>query len=120
MSETREVHVERLLGRRVRDARAEMVGRIEELTCDLVGPDAVVREVHLGPAALAERFGAFAVQLPFLRTIPFERWEYRVPWPLVDLADPDRPRLRCAKADLDRQPPERGVRRPAERLARER
>ena len=102
----REVHVERLLGRRVRDFNGAVVGRLEELRCETVGGETVVVEIHIGPAALGERFGGFLFQLPFLRYLPFERWEYRVPWDQVDLGDLDHPRLRCTREQLQRVGPE--------------
>lgn len=104
----REVHVERLLGRRVRDFNGVVIGRLEELRCETVGGETVVVEVHVGPAALGERLGGFLFQLPFLRYLPFERWEYRVPWQQVDLGDPEHPRLRCRREELQRAGPEPG------------
>jgi sporulation protein YlmC with PRC-barrel domain len=102
----REIRVERLLGRRVRDFNGEVIGRLEELRCETVGGETVVVEVHCGPAALIERLGGFLFQLPFFRYIPFERREYRVPWNQVDLANPDNPRLRCTREELQRRGPE--------------
>ena len=98
----REVHVERALGRRVRDFNGEVVGRLEEFRCEVVAGETVVVELHIGPAAVSERLGGFLFRLPFFSLFPFERWEYRVSWELVDLVDPDRPRLRCAKSELRR------------------
>ena len=106
MAQGREIHVERLLGRRVRDFNGEVIGRLEELRCETVDGETVVVEVHVGPAALSERLGGFLFQLPFFRYIPFERREYRVPWNQVDLADPDHPRLHCAREELQRAGPE--------------
>lgn len=104
----REVHVERLLGRRVRDFNGVVIGRLEELRCETVDGETVVVEVHVGPAALGERLGGFLFQLPFLRYLPFERWEYRVPWDQVDLGDLEHPRLRCRREELERVGPESG------------
>ncbi|MFI5228265.1 MAG: hypothetical protein ACHQWU_04305 [Gemmatimonadales bacterium] len=106
-AEVREVHVEWVLGRRVRDSNGEVVGRLEELRCETVGGETVVVEVHVGPAALSERLGGFLFQLPFFKLLPSQRWEYRVPWDLIDFADPDHPRLRCARGELRRVGPER-------------
>jgi sporulation protein YlmC with PRC-barrel domain len=102
MAQGREVHVERLLGRRVRDFNGVVIGRLEELRCETVDGETVVVEVHVGPAALSERLGGFLFQLPFFRYIRFERWEYRVRWDQLDLADPDHPRLHCTRDELRR------------------
>jgi hypothetical protein len=100
--EPNEVHVERLLGRRVRDTDGAVVGRIEELRAEPVDGELVVMEFHLGPAALLERMGRFALKLPFLALLPIPKWEYRVGWSFIDLADADRPVLRCSRRDLRR------------------
>ena len=100
--ELNEVHVERLLGRRVRDIDGAVVGRIEELRAETVDGELVVIEFHLGPAALLERIGRFALKLPFLALLPVPKWAYRVGWAFIDLADPDRPVLRCSRHDLRR------------------
>src|SRR5438067_13643619 len=101
-----EAHVERLLGKRVRDADGEVVGRLQEFHVDIVGGDYLVTEFHIGPAALLERIAGFFTQLPLLKLIPIPKWEYRVPWSALDLSEPWQPRLRVRKADLRRTPPE--------------
>ena len=95
-----EVHVERILGRRVRDAEGRVIGRVEELRVDVIDREPVVTEWHLGPQALLERLGGAALRLPFFRRLHRHPKEYRVPWQLMDLSDPDRPRIRCAGRDL--------------------
>jgi len=85
----REVHVEKLLGRRVRDASGRVVGRIEEIHTDDKG---VVSEFLLGPAALWERLGQSTLELPFVRLLGLQRSDHRVPWNELDLSDPDHPR----------------------------
>lgn len=106
----REVHVEHLLGRRVRDVDDAVIGRIEELVAERVETAHVVTEFHVGPAALLERVGRFVHQLPLLNALPLMHWEYRIPWQLLDLSDPDRPRVRCRKAELVRVRPESDAR----------
>jgi len=96
----REIHVEHLLGRRVRDVAGAVVGRIEELRAEVIDGETVVTEIHLGPAALWERLGGFALQLPFVRFLPVARYEHRLPWSLVDLTDPDHPRVLERQANL--------------------
>lgn len=84
----REVHVERLVGTRVRDTAGRVVGRIEEIHADDAG---VVSEFLVGPAALWERLGQATLDLPFVRLLEIERSERRIPWNELDLTDPDRP-----------------------------
>ncbi len=97
---TRLIHVEHLLGRRVRDADGVVVGRIEELRAEVVDGETVITEIHLGPAALWERLGGFALQLPFARFLPVSPREYRVPWSSLDLSDPWHPMTRERRAQL--------------------
>lgn len=97
-----EAHVERLLGKTVRDVNDEVVGRLEEMIAEFVDGEFVVVEYHLGPAAMVERIGGFFSALPYLRIIPFPKRLYRVPWDKLDLSEPMRPRVRCAKAELKR------------------
>lgn len=80
-----EIHVERLLGRKVRDARGKVIGRIEELCVDMVDGLPVVVEFHVGPAALFERIGAFVHLLPFFSLIPWTPTLRRIPWNEIDL-----------------------------------
>jgi hypothetical protein len=87
---TRKIHFELLLGRLVRDPAGARIGRIFSAHADLDGDDYVVREFLLGPGSLLARFG-----------IPIHRWEpVRVPWDLLDISDPETPRLRCSVAEL--------------------
>lgn len=98
-----EVHLERLLGRRVMDVHGRAAGRIEEVRAVRHGMELEVREYLLGPAALLERLVRSTLSLPLLRLAargslaPTLR---RVPWNLMDLANPDHPRVRCAREVL--------------------
>jgi sporulation protein YlmC with PRC-barrel domain len=92
----REVHLELLLGRRVRDSRGRAAGRIEEVVADREDLDCVVREFHLGPHALVER-----LSLPLVRILRGRSHGLRrVPWDRLDLTDPVRPRLTCTLEEL--------------------
>ena len=97
-----EAHVERLLGKRVRDADDRVAGRLEELVVEIVDGEYVVTEFHIGGAALVERIAAFVKQLPFFRLLPFARRGYRVTWSDVDLSDPRYPRVRRPRDELPR------------------
>lgn len=90
-----EVHVERLLGRRVRDANGAVVGRIEEVCVEIVDGEPVVAEFHVGSAALLERIGAFVHELPFFSLIPRLPRLRTIRWDEIDLRDPSYPRLRA-------------------------
>jgi len=90
MTTAREVHVEHLLGRRVRDATGRVVGRIEEIHADDEG---TVTEFLLGPAALTERLGQSTLSLPFISLLGIRRAGHRVSWDEMDLSDPDQPRM---------------------------
>ena len=93
----REIHLELLLGRKVRDARGRPAGRIEEVVADRQDLDCVVREFHLGPHALLER-----LSLPLMRAVRGRSHRVRrVPWDRLDLSDPAQPRLTCRLEDLE-------------------
>ena len=84
------VHFEQLLGKLVRDPEGARVGRILSVMAEIEGEECLVREYHLGTAALLARLGISW----------FGRKPLRVPWDLMDLGDPERPRLRCLKTEL--------------------
>lgn len=88
-----EIHAELLIGRRVRDARGRVVGRIEELAIAIAGGEAVISEFHVGPDALWERLGGAALHLPLLSRLPVRPRRMRIPWQSLDLRDPLHPRL---------------------------
>lgn len=97
-----EVRVELLLGRRVVDAAGEVVGRIEELCSELDGADYVVREFHVGTLAGVERLFGGRLARALLRTLSGGRlWRgYVVDWRDMDLSDPERPRARRRREEL--------------------
>jgi len=94
---SREVRVQDLLGRQVRAANNQSVGRIEEIRVEKHGKGYVVREFHLGAAALLERLSAHVGSW-------FGRGrEVRVvAWDQMDLREPKRPRLLVEAATLAR------------------
>lgn len=99
MTAPRHVHLELLHGRRVVDSEGAVAGRIHSVKAERVGEECLVREYLLGPAALMHRFGFSAAALVGL---PMRSEPLRVPWEQLDLADPERPRLRCTVAELKR------------------
>src|SRR4051812_28342293 len=96
-----EVHVERLLGQRFRDANGQSVGRLEELIAEVVDGEYVVTELHVGGSALLERIAGFITQLPFFGWVPYAQRGYRVPWQLVDLTDPRSPTVTVSRDRLE-------------------
>jgi hypothetical protein len=96
-----DVHVEHLLGRRVRDADGRLLGRLEEFLVEMVDGEPCVTEFHVGGAAVVERIAAFTMQLPFFRLIPFSRRGYRIAWNDIDLSDSRHPRTRRPRAELE-------------------
>jgi hypothetical protein len=102
---SREVRVQDLLGRQVLAANNRSVGRIEEMRVEKHGKGYVVREYHLGAAALMERLsahvGAWFGRARRLRVVA---------WDQLDLSDPRRPRLlvdASALATLEAGSPDR-------------
>jgi hypothetical protein len=91
-----------LVGRVVRDDAGRKIGRIQELTAEIVsrrdGNDYVVTHVTIG------RYGRLDdVMSAQLMSCAGERWRrwagyrrYEIPWQRLDLRDPMHPRLRRA------------------------
>lgn len=92
---TKEIHLELLIGKRVRDVAGRAAGRIEEVRADRVDLECVISEFHLGSGALLERLSA-----PVLRVMGHQPKVRRVPWDKLDLTDPDHPRLTCTFEEL--------------------
>ena len=99
---TGDLHAERVIGKKVRDVAGAVVGRIGELIVQNVNGDYVLTEVHIGPAAMLERIGGFVTQLPYFALIRIPQWLHRVSWDQVDWTNPDEPRLRVRREDLER------------------
>jgi len=91
-----ELHVERVLGRRVLALNGRSAGRLEEVRVEKHGSGFVVTEYHIGPAALLERLSVHALRV--LGAHP--RRTFAVPWDKLDLSDPERPRLLCPVEEL--------------------
>jgi hypothetical protein len=96
-----EVHLELLLGRRVRDARGRSIGRIEEVRAEWHDGEWVVVEFLVGRYALFERLAASSLARAILRSRGRvgRGCPGRIGWDEIDLSDPADPRLRV--------PPER-------------
>ena len=88
---SRQVRLQELLGRRVRDADGNVVGRIMEISATVHGKECTVDSFHLGAAAFLQRLGISAGRLIGVST---SREPKKIPWQDLDLSDPERPVLR--------------------------
>ncbi len=99
---TREVHLERLVGRCVRDAAGKSVGRIEEVIAEQQGAEWVVREYLIGSGAFLARLSALDIGRALLRFLQRNGHSgYRVPWDKLNLTDLHNPRLHCSPQELE-------------------
>ena len=94
----REILLHHLVGRKVRDLRGEVVGRIHELCVEIAlhaqGNDYVVREFRIGSLGALEFLGASHFLRELLHTLRIARADaYVVSWDQLDLSDPERPML---------------------------
>lgn len=92
----RQVALDALIGRVVRDHGGRSLGRIEEVHADTVDGVCEIREYVLGAGALVERLGAWRVGRWLLGRLGSRRSRRVVPWDELDIDDPRAPRLRSA------------------------
>lgn len=92
---SRELHLDRLLGRRVLARNNQSVGRLEECRAERHGTGLVVTEYVIGAAGLLERLGV-GFNLLFGR----HTHGYVARWDQIDISDPERPRLLCPASEL--------------------
>jgi hypothetical protein len=97
------IHVEHLLGRKVRDSEGRKAGRIEEIRCQNRQGQCRVSEYLLGGGGLMERLSVPDLSLTLIRLLGSRRFSstHRVPWNQMDLADPKHPKLRCRREELE-------------------
>ncbi len=93
-----EIHVERLLGKRVYALNGRSIGRLEEIRAAVDGNHCYVKEFLVGSYGMFERLSAMSIARSILKL--FSSSGYRVPWSELDLSAPDRPRLRCNVNEL--------------------
>src|SRR5690348_3055634 len=100
-----------LVGRAVHDADGRRIGRIEELKAEILlergGNDYVVTRFGVGRWGLLDVIatGHFVQQLVRRITRATSYVHYDVPWNLMDLSDPEHPRVTCAEAELPKAQP---------------
>jgi len=95
-----EVQVHVLIGTRVHDPRGESVGRIEEICVERRDNEAYVTEFLVGEYGILERLAGGALARSVLRLLPSVHRGRRIAWELLDLSDPQHPRVRVTKDAL--------------------
>jgi hypothetical protein len=90
----REVRLEALIGRVVTGPGGPFA-QIEDIRVEPEGEEYLVRSYILGPLGSWSRLAALLWELPTLRALGLGRKSRirMVPWELIDLADPEHPRL---------------------------
>ena len=97
-----EIHLELLIGTKVRDVDGNYVGRIEELRVERGGNTCLVDSYLIGASAVIQRLSAWTLVRPIKKLLSSSKLYalYQVPWQDMDLTDPRHPRLRTTKRDL--------------------
>ncbi|SRR5258705_14019651 len=98
----REIHIERLLGKRVFALNGRAIGRLEEIRAEVIKDQCYVKEFLLGSYAMFERLSALSIGRAVLTLFNRRKDQhgYRVPWDQLDLSNPDQPLLRCSVTEL--------------------
>ena len=102
---SQEIHLESLLGKRVRDAAGHSLGRIEEIIAEQRGLDWVVVEVQTGPGAMVARLLEISTLVPFAGFVQRSVARHRIAWHQLDLDDPDHPRTSVRRELVERLMP---------------
>ena len=100
---TRELRVDTLIGRMVRDPAGHRVGRIRELIAEIVGPGSgeyVVREFHLSTGGLVEALGGTHLARVLSQRFGLRSNRVVIGWRDLDLSDAAGPRLRRPLAEV--------------------
>lgn len=92
-----EVHLERLIGRRIHDPEGRKVGVIEEIEAELQDGEWVVTKVLTGPIGMLTRLSSLGIGAWLLGLLGARKSAggHEIAWRDLDLGDPMRPRLRC-------------------------
>lgn len=101
MSEADAVHVELMIGRKVRDAEGRALGRLEEMVVELDNGELVVREYHTGTAGLLEHLTTITFGSSLSAKIG--KRGYVIPADQLDWSDPRRLRARCRRSQLEKR-----------------
>jgi hypothetical protein len=96
-----EINAELLIGRKVRDANGDKVGRIEELRVKQDEKACLVEAYLVGTSALIDRLSAWSLVRPINKVLRGRVISvYEVPWDEMDLTDPEHPKLHIPKSEL--------------------
>jgi len=97
-----EIHVERMIGKKVFALNGRSVGRLQEIRASVDRNQCYVKEFVVGSYGMFERLSAMSIaRAIFARFHSDSRSHgYLVPWKDLDLSDPNRPRLRCEVNEL--------------------
>ena len=104
----RTVSLHDLVGRVVHDAEGRRIGRIEELKAEIAfergGNDYVVTRFGVGRWGPFDAIASGRIVQQLVRRITraTSYVHYDVPWQLMDLSDPEHPRVECAEEALAR------------------
>lgn len=103
MMANRELHIERLLGRKVFDSEGKRIGRLEEVVATRQDGEWVVEEYWVGSGALLHRLSVRGAARALLGLCGIKGDSgYKVPWDKIDLSHPKRLRLHCARHELEK------------------
>jgi hypothetical protein len=96
------IHLQKLLGRKVRDVNGKSAGHIEEFIARRRDGKYVVEEVLLGRRALLERLSVPAVSLFFLHLAGAARLRasHCARWEDLDVSDERHPKLLVSREQL--------------------
>jgi hypothetical protein len=102
MTSPRELHLELLIGRKVRDPHGKVVGRLEEVRIDDREGVPFVIEFHVGTYAMLERLMGGPVGRSLLRLLGRGRVHtaLAIPWEILDLSNPRHPRITRPATEL--------------------
>ena len=100
-----EIKVQLLVGTKVHDVEGKSVGRIEEIRVERQQTALLVEAYLIGASGLIERLSARTLVRPIRKLLRTRHIYsvYEVPWKDMDLSDPERPVLRIAQRDLQRE-----------------
>ena len=98
----RELHLELLLGRMVRDAEGRSMGRLEELRAVEHGGELRVSQFLVGRYGVAARLSSNSLRRALLHLYgsPRQKGGFVIPWSWMDLSDPLNPRCTHPARDL--------------------
>jgi len=90
----REIHLDLLLGRTVRDASGKPIARVQDIEVEDREGEVRVVAYHLGPAAMLARLGGWRPIASIVRAAGVHARAWTIAWDALDISDPRHPRLR--------------------------